>query len=473
MEIFYLVLTHKKKVLLAVLVCVVFSVLYGIVSLFIKKTTVPDTQPVIEIETMKIIPQAFTKTISTVGSIQYKDKAIISSKIFGRVEKIYVEQGTRVKKGQILAKIETYPLQLQLKEAQAELEKAKANHRLAEEKLIQSQRSVEQRLKAIAKAKLELTDKYVTLKNTEDVLKKKEQLFKAGGITETELNSLRTNYHTVKTQFLQSKKDYETLVVGYRDSDIKKAGFAVPSTDEEKNILLLKINTAMEQAERDAAQSQVQQVSTQIEIIKTNIKEATIVSPINGTVAIRSIDIGEKVSEDTNLFVIINTAQVYCIVQMNEKDLPLIKTGQSVELAIDALGSKKIQGKVFLISPIVDPSSRTAEVKILCSNTSNELKPGMFARATIHISTIPDAIVIPLSAIKEGEKPAVFCIRNAMAFETPITIQERINEHYALVEKGISSGDIIAISRIKLLYDKAKVKPISTQSQPSGGNNES
>ncbi|MCX8123625.1 MAG: efflux RND transporter periplasmic adaptor subunit [Spirochaetes bacterium] len=451
----------------------VLSIVYGIISLFIKKTNVPDTQPIIEIETMTITPQTITKILPAVGSIQYKDKAIISSKVFGRIEKIYTEQGTIVKKGQILAKIETYPLELQLMEAQAELEKAKANHRLAEEKLIQSQRTVEQRLKAIVKAKLELTDKYVTLKNTEDVLKKKEQLFKAGGITQTELNSLKTNYHTVKTQFLQARKDYETLVVGYRDSDIKKAGFVIPSSDEEKNKLLIKINTAIEQAECDAAKSQVQQVTTQIEIIKTNIKEATIVSPINGIVAIRSIDIGEKVSEDTNLFVIINTAQVYCIVQMNEKDLPMIKQGQNVELAIDALGSKKIHGRVFLISPIIDPSSRTAEVKILCSNSSNELKPGMFARASINIGAIPDAILIPLSSIKEGEKPAVFCIRNTMAFETPITILEHINEQYALVKTGLSAGDMIAISHIKLLYDKAKVKPISMQSQRSGGNNES
>ena len=469
----YILLTHKKKVLFVVLLSVIVSVVYGIVSLFIHKSTSNDTEPIIEIETLTIDPQPITKTISAVGSIQYKDKAIISSKVFGRVEKIYVEQGSRVKKGQILAKIETYPLELQLKEAQSELEKAKANYRLALEKLVQSQRSVEQRLKAIAKAKLELTDKYVTLKNTEDVLKKKEQLFKAGGVTETELNSLKTNYHTVKTQFLQSKKDFETLVVGYRDSDITKAGFAVPSNDEEKNTLLLKINTAMEQAECDAAKSQVQQVSTQIEIIKTNIKEATIVSPINGIIAIRSIDIGEKVSQETNLFVIINTAQVYCIVQMNEKDLALIKTGQNVEIAIDALEGKKIHGKVFLISPIVDASSRTAEIKILISNTSNELKPGMFARATIHIKTIPDAIVIPLAAIKEGERQAVFCIKNTMAFETPIIIQERINEQYALVKTGLSAGDTIAISRIKLLYDKAKVKPISTHSQRNGGNNES
>ncbi len=472
MEIVYVLITHKKKVMFAVLLCMVLSIVYGIVSLLITRSNVGDIQSVVEIETLTIIPQTIIKSISAVGSIQYKDKAIISSKVFGRVEKIFVEQGAYVKKGQMLAKIETYPLELQLKEAQAELEKAKANVRLARERLIQSQHSVEQRLKAIAKVKLELADKYVTLKNTEDVLKKKEQLFKAGGVTETELNSLKTNYHTVKTQFLQAKKDYETLVIGYRDSDIKKAGFAIPSADEEKNKLILKINTAMEQAECDAAQSHVQQITTQIEIIKTNIKEATIVSPINGTVAIRSIDIGEKVSEDTNLFVIINTAHVYCIVQINEKDLPLIKKGQSVKLAIDALDKKKITGSVCLISPIVDASSRTAEVKILSSNPANELVPGMFARATIHTGTIPDAIVIPLSAIKDGHRPVVYQIKNNMAFETPVTIQERINEQYALIAAGLSSGDTIANSRINLLYDNAKVKVIQTTSQHSGGTNE-
>ncbi len=206
MNILYTLLTHKKKIFIALLCCVALSAVYGIIMLFVPQNETTNTQPTIDVQAIKIIPQNITRTTTTVGSIQYKDKAIISSKVFGRVERIFVEQGNRVHKGQILAKIETYPLELQLKEAMAELEKAHANLRLAQEKLIKAQQTAEQRLKAIAKSKLELTDKYVTLKNTVDVVKKKEQLFKAGGITQTELNSLKTNYHTIKTQFLQAKK---------------------------------------------------------------------------------------------------------------------------------------------------------------------------------------------------------------------------------------------------------------------------
>lgn len=417
---------------------------------------VEETSP-ITIETYTVTPQTITKKINLIGSIQYKDKAIISSKVFGRVEKIYVEQGNFVKKGQVLAKIETYPLELQLKEAIAELEKAKANLRLAEEKLLQARRTVEQRLKTIAKSKLELIDKYVTLQNTEDILKKKEQLFKVGGITETELNSLRTNHHTVKTQFLQAKKDYETLTIGFRNSDITRAGYTVPKNENEKNMLLLRINIAMEQAEYDAAKSHVKQVETQIEIIKTNIREASIVSPINGIVAVRSIDIGEKVTEETNLFVIINTTQVYCISQVNENDLLYIQKGQKASITIDALENKQFTGKVDIVSPVIDQASRTADVKIICSNTRNELKPGMFARTSIFTKTIHNALCIPKTAIKESTTSKVFIIKNNIAFETPITIDQPIDEKMVLIKEGLKPDDIIALSNIKILYDRAKV----------------
>jgi len=450
-------ISNKKKIYTGLLICITISTVYSIIYFFsINKGIIEEAAP-IEVETYTVKAKTVTKKINTIGSVQYKDKAIISSKIFGRVEKIYVEQGTRVKKGQLLAKIETYSLELQLKEAVAELKKAQANLRLAEEKLLQAQRNVEQRLKAIAKSKLELTDKYVTLQNTEDILKKKQKLYKAGGVTETELNTLRTNYHTVKTQFLQSKKDYETLIVGFRNSDIVKASYDVPQDEHKKNELLTLINTAMEQAERDAAKSQVEQAKTRVEIIKTNINEALIKSPIEGIVAVRSIDIGEKVSDDTNLFVIINTAQVYCIAQLNENDIPFIQHGQKAEITIEAIG-KTYTGKVDIVSPVLDQSSRTADVKILCSNKDNSLKPGMFARISICIQTIPHALCISVTALKESDSSCVFIIKNNMAFEKKVTVKEKINEE-VLVD-GLQEGDIIANSQLKLLYDKAKVKPV-------------
>lgn len=458
MNVYAFFISNKKKIYTALLICITISTVYSIIHfLSINNGIIEEVAP-IEVETYTVKDKTVTKKINSIATVQYKDKAIISSKIFGRVEKIYVEQGKKVKKGQLLAKIETYSLELQLKEAVSELKKAQANLRLAEEKLLQAQRNVEQRLKAIAKSKLELTDKYVTLQNTEDILKKKEKLFKAGGVTETELNTLRTNYHTVKTQFLQTKKDYETLIVGFRDSDIVKAGYDVPQDEHKKNELLTLINTAMEEAERDAAKSQVEQAKTQVEIIKANINEASITSPIDGVVAVRSIDIGEKVSEDTNLFVIINTSEVYCIAQLNEKDIPFVLPEQKAEITIDAL-NKVYSGKVKIVSPVLDQSSRTADVKILCSNKDNSLKPGMFARISICTQTIPHALCIPITALKESDSSSVFIIKNNMAFEKKVTVKDKFDGE-VLVE-GLQEGDTIANSQIKLLYDKAKVKPIN------------
>jgi multidrug efflux pump subunit AcrA (membrane-fusion protein) len=157
--------------------------------------------------------------------------------------------------------------------------------------------------------------------------------------------------------------------------------------------------------------SHVQQVSTQIKLLKQILKSNNSF-PINGTVALRSIDIGEKVTDETNLFVIINTMQVYCIAQINEKDLLHIKTNQSVELTVDALENKKFNGKVSIISPILDQSSRTAEIKILCNNNDSQLRPGMFARASIFTQTIKDAIIKSSFINQESYTSNVFIIKN-------------------------------------------------------------
>jgi len=108
---------------------------------------------------------------------------------------------------------------------------------------------------------------------------------------------------------------------------------------------------------------------------------------------------------------------------------------------------------------VLDQSSRTADVKILCSNKDNSLKPGMFARISICTQTIPHALCIPITALKESDSSSVFIIKNNMAFEKKVTVKDKFDGE-VLVE-GLQEGDTIANSQIKLLYDKAKVKPIN------------
>ncbi len=455
--------THKKKIILCILITLISGILFNIVNIpvfNISGTSANDTARIVPtISTITIDLKDMDKQIPVMGNITYRDKATISSKIFGRIERLYVEQGDHVRGGTPLAKIETHSLELQKKEALAEKDAAEASLRLAGEKLEQAKRSIKQHLKSIAKSKIALQDNYVSFKNSEDVLRKKEQLFKVGGISETELNSQRTAHNNTRSKFLTAKKDYEMLLVGYTNNDIKRAGYTIPDTPGKRVRMLTRLNTGMERSEVQAAESNLRKIETSIQILERNIQEATIRSPISGIVAVRNIEVGEKVKEDTDLFVVMNIDQLYMVVNINEKESTRLQKGQPVSFTVDALPGTTFSGKVHLVSPILDTSTRTVEVKIQCPNPAMKLKPGMFARAKVYTRTFTDAIAIPVHCIKnpDSDTPTIFVCRQDMVFTRKVVTGEPIDEERVLVTEGLTEGERIASSHLELLKDRMKV----------------
>ena len=118
---------HKKKIFIAVLAGVSFSIIYSSLVYLLKNNSnkkLPGN--ILSIETARVTKKDFEVTFDSIGTISYRDKATISSKILGRVEKIYVEPGDRVKKGDLLVKMDQSQLiqtQIQFEDTKKDLER--------------------------------------------------------------------------------------------------------------------------------------------------------------------------------------------------------------------------------------------------------------------------------------------------------------------------------------------------------------
>lgn len=462
-NIFGLLVKHKTKIIIITLVLVIFGLVHNFfwndISVFIGiKEGMDNQKNYIEVSVVRIKKKDVENKIDVMGTISYKEKASISSKILGRIEKLYVEQGDYIKKGSQLAKIETLPLEMQLKSARAELRSSRAIYQLSKEKLGQARRNIERQFKAISKSKIDLRDKYISYKNMKKVLGKKKKLYKIGGVTETELDSLKTSFNNYLTKYLSSKKDYEILNIGYRNKDLKKGGYAKTKDKGKKKEQLKKLNTKVEKAEAEAAFNNMKKVSTTIDILKTNISEAWLRSPIDGVVAARNIEIGEKVRDDTTLFVIMNVYEVYLVANINEKQITSLKRLQDVKFTVDAVKDTKFMGEVRLISPILDVATRTIEVKILVSNWKKLLRPGMFARAIIHAGTFKDLVCVPKKAIKDisDNTGQVFIYKDGAVYRKKIEIGRKFEDEIEITS-GLDAGETIVLDNLKLLTDGMKV----------------
>ncbi|MBS0431017.1 MAG: efflux RND transporter periplasmic adaptor subunit [Proteobacteria bacterium] len=150
-----------------------------------------------------------------------------------------------------------------------------------------------------------------------------------------------------------------------------------------------------------------------------------IVAPISGVISKRMVKQGNLVQANQAIFHIVDMHPLTATLNVPERELGMLKPGQPLTLAVDALPGRKFGGSIQRIAPVVDASSGTFRVTCIFDNAAagNEpLRPGMFGRIDIVYDQRRDALVIPRSAlIDEDGETAVFVVAQGPAKPVPKT----------------------------------------------------
>lgn len=398
--------------------------------------------------------------ILTLGSVSYLKKAEITSKVLGRIENYFKEEGQKVNVGDVLAKIETLNLEIQLgKDKSSEIVQRKQVE-LAAAKLLMARQRVERELANIRKAEADVKDTKAVMENLERSVKNKKELMDIGAVSETELKSIQTSLNSAEVAYFKAQKNLENLIIGFRDKDLENAGIKIvdPSNiDDEKFIYL---NTAIERAELEMAKANLEAIKKSVESTELLIKESQLRSPLTGVVATRAKEKGEAVKEGEPVFIIVDTSQILLRFNVSESDASFLENGNAVKFTVDALGKEEMNGKIHIISPIIDPQSRSLEVKVIANNPNEKLRPGMFARGRIPSLKRKKQILIPPSSIarKVNDRTGIVFKLNDqdMFFEKQIQILKESDDGIIL-EEGLTEGDKIATKNVNLIQEGDKL----------------
>ncbi|MGH8042159.1 MAG: efflux RND transporter periplasmic adaptor subunit [Rudaea sp.] len=150
------------------------------------------------------------------------------------------------------------------------------------------------------------------------------------------------------------------------------------------------------------------------EAAKIQLSYTRIVAPVDGVIAERSIKLGNLVQVNQNLFRIVGMNPLQAVLNVPERQLGILKAGQTVQLEADALPGKRFTGAILRIAPVVDPASGTFRVTCQFHDASDVLRPGMFARIDIVYDQRRDALVVPRSAlVEEDGETSVFVVDKA------------------------------------------------------------
>ena len=208
------------------------------------------------------------------------------------------------------------------------------------------------------------------------------------------------------------------------------------------------------------------------------VRAVTLPAPISGFLLQRMVTQGEKVTPESNLMDLADLSRVWVVASVYEYELPFVKVGQSATMTLSYQPGKTYQGKVRLIYPVLEESSRTVQVRLEFQNPEMELKPEMFAEVSLH-ADLGERLVIPESAVlSTGTRNVVFVARDAGTFEPrQVRLGLRLPDQVEVLE-GLQQGEIIVSSgsflidsesKLKAAFENAAAPPATTQTAPAAG----
>lgn len=215
------------------------------------------------------------------------------------------------------------------------------------------------------------------------------------------------------------------------------------------------------EAQQKVNQAQVEQAKASLKIAETNLQYTNIISPVNGTVISRSVDVGQTVAASFQTPTLFSIAQDLTKMQINasvdEADIGRVHTGQEVSFSVDAYPDTVFSGKVSDVrnAPTTVSNVVTYDVIIKVDNPQLKLKPGMTANVSIIIETRRDVLRIPNAALRF--KPAVAAAEKSETKEEKqrikgikVWILENEKPRPVQVTIGISDGNYTEIRSGKL-----------------------
>ena len=198
-------------------------------------------------------------------------------------------------------------------------------------------------------------------------------------------------------------------------------------------VAALQASKMVSEAEFEAARHQLANAQVRLQEVQLDLDYAEIRAPIPGVVMSRSVELGDLVRGNQELYTIADLEPLLARIHIPEKRIQQIREGQEARLIIESLANSDFTGRIRMISPGVDPESGTVKVTLEIRDRSGKLKPGMFATVRIITDRHADALVIPKKAlIIETDDDDVFVVEDGKAIRTR-------------VELGFVEGDAVEI----------------------------
>jgi membrane fusion protein (multidrug efflux system) len=149
----------------------------------------------------------------------------------------------------------------------------------------------------------------------------------------------------------------------------------------------------------EEARAQLATSRAQLELAEIGLSRTRIPAPFDGTPGTRMVGIGQRVEDDEGLVAIASIDRLQLIFTVPETAVALARQGGEISIRVAAFPGESFRGKVFFVSPTIDPATRRLVLKAWIANSDHRLKPGMFANVDVEVAKRHGALLVPEAAM--------------------------------------------------------------------------
>jgi RND family efflux transporter MFP subunit len=348
----------------------------------------------VPVHVFSVASREVRRTVEAVGSLFPYDEVVVSAEVDGRAEKVLVDVGDRVSKGQTLVEILPTEFKLAADQQEAMLEQARAKLGAAD-----GDPDVKDpaQTAAVKKAAADLA-------NARQKYERSKSLSEQGLIPRQSFDEDDANYKA-------SQATYELAVQDVRN-----------------------------------LQAAVKQGRAMRDLANKKLHDTTILAPFGGYVKERNVTEGQYLKVQTPVMAIVNVDPMRVRLKVPEKMAAWVPVGQLVTLAVEAYPDRTFSGKIWRVNPSVDPQTRTFDAEALIENHQGILKPGFFVKASIPSTKVDRVLFVPQKTLSYayGIYKVYAVTKENRLKEREVKLGDRLGEDVELID-GVRAGDRLAL----------------------------
>ncbi len=402
-------------------------------------TVTPEVVKRIDLKTEVVSKREVIVPLHLTGRIEpdYGREVDISARISGRISKILVHPGSMVRKGQIMAMIDSP----QISDLQAEAVEAKSKLSIAEAHAERERQIYEEHLerpKALLEAQANLQTLQLQSDLSEQELKRQEDLYREKIAATKDYLAAKSNNAKFKVALGQAKTALKREEQLYKNRGLMKREYQLAMAEVTRDRQHL--HTICKRLDFLGAD----RTMTQRMLTSGNINGLVqITAPIDGDLSRYDCAVGEVVQPEKSMFKLTDLKYVQVLADLPEVDLKRVRIGDKVKIKVASYPDREFTGVISYISVIVNTDTRTVPIRARLANFDSKLKTNMYAEIDLE-GTSQNFLACPKSAVQEHDGNKIVFIKRANGFEERIVKFGKQGENYDEVVSGLTEGDVVA-----------------------------